>query len=107
MWMFDLLMGIHQLAFALASREKFAFQGVDAIKWTHTVMPFGPTNGPATFITCIHDLDCVWKEHACSHGIPIDDDTNNKIIVDDIVSWARQLEYTPRRPRARRRARQI
>ena len=57
------------------------------------MMLFGPTNGPETFITFIHDLDCVWKEHACLNGIPIDDDTNSKIIVDNIVSLARQLEY--------------
>ena len=56
-------------------------------------MPFGPTNGPATFITFIHDLDSVWKEHARSNGIPIDDNTNTKIIVDDIFSWAQHLEY--------------
>ena len=93
LWMFDSPMGFHQLAVALASREKLAFQGVDGIKWTYTVMPFGPTNGPATFITFIHDLDSVWKEHARSNGIPIDDETNTKIIVDDIVSWSRHLEY--------------
>jgi len=40
MWMFDLPMGFHQLAVALASREKLAFQGVDGIKWTYTVVPF-------------------------------------------------------------------
>ena len=57
-------------------------------------MPFGPINGPATFITFIHDLNCVWKEHACLKVILIDDETNTKIIVDDIISWARQLEYT-------------
>ncbi len=56
-------------------------------------MPFGPTHGPATFITLIHDLDRVWKEEARSNGIPIDDDTNTEIIVDDIVSWAHLLEY--------------
>ena len=56
-------------------------------------MPFGPTNGPATFITIIHDLDSVWKELAHSIGKSIDDDTNTKIIVDDIVSWSRHLEY--------------
>ena len=91
--MFDLPMGFHQLAVLLASCEKLAFQGVDAIKWTYTVMPSGPTNGPATFITFIHDLDSVWKELARSNGIPIDDNTNTKIIVDDILSWARQIEY--------------
>ena len=59
MWMFDLPMGFRQLAVSLASIEKLAFEGVDAIKWTYTVIPFGPTNGPATFITFIHDLDSV------------------------------------------------
>jgi len=51
-------------------------------------MPFGPTNGPATFINFIHDIDSIWKELAKSHGITIDDDTNTRIIVDDIVNWA-------------------
>ena len=84
--MFDFPMGFYQLAVALASQEKLAFQGVDGIKWTYTVMPIGPTNGPETVITFIHDLDSVWKEHARSNGIPIDDDTNTKIIINDIVS---------------------
>jgi hypothetical protein len=64
---------------------------VDAIKWTHTVMPFGPTNGPATFINFIHDIDSVWKDEAQKQGIPINKDTNTKIIVDDIVSWAKHV----------------
>jgi hypothetical protein len=85
MWMFDAPMGYHQLAVSLASQEKLAFQGVDAIKWTYTVMPFGP-NGPATFINFIHDINSIWKELAKKHGLTIDDDTNNRIIVDDIVS---------------------
>jgi hypothetical protein len=38
--MFDAPMGYHQLAVALASQDKLAFQGVDAIKWKYTVMPF-------------------------------------------------------------------
>jgi hypothetical protein len=50
-------MGYHQLAIALASQEKLAFQGPVAIKWTYTAMPFGPTDGPATFITFIHNID--------------------------------------------------
>jgi hypothetical protein len=50
-WLFDAPMGYHQLAVALASQEKLAFQGPDAIKWTYRVMPFGPTNGPTTFKT--------------------------------------------------------
>ena len=81
-------MGYHQLIVERASQEKLAFQGVDAIKWTYTVMPFGPTNGPATFINFIHDVDSIWKELAKSHGIIINNDTNTRIIVDDIVNWA-------------------
>jgi hypothetical protein len=52
-WLWNAPMGYHQLAVALASQEKLAFQGPDAIKWTYTVMPLGPTNGPATFISFI------------------------------------------------------
>ena len=52
-WLFDAPMGYHQLSVAPASQEKLAFQGPDAIKWTYRVMPFGPTNSPATFINFI------------------------------------------------------
>ncbi len=52
-WLWDAPMGYHQLAIALASQEKFAFQGPNAIKWAYTVMPFGPTDGPATFINFV------------------------------------------------------
>jgi hypothetical protein len=64
MWMFDLPTGYHQLAVSPESQEKLAFQEVDDIKWTYTVMPFEPTNGPATFITFIHDVNSIWKELA-------------------------------------------
>jgi hypothetical protein len=84
--MFDAPMGYHQLAIALACQEKLAFQGVDAIKWTYMVMPFGPANKPATFINFIHDINSVWKELTKQHGITVDDDTNTKIIVNNIVS---------------------
>jgi hypothetical protein len=77
MWMFDLLMGYHQLAVS----------PVDAIKWTYTVMPFGPTNGPAIFITFIHGVNSIWKELAKQNSLPINTDMNTCIIVDDIVSW--------------------
>ncbi len=50
LWLFDVPFGYHQLAVALSSQEKLAFEGPDAIKWTYTVMPFGPTNGLDTFI---------------------------------------------------------
>ena len=79
-------MGYHQLAVALASQEKLAFQGPNAIKWTYTVMPFSPTNRPVTFITFIHDINSQWKAMAQQKGLIIDDDTNTKIIVNDIFS---------------------
>ncbi len=88
MWMFDVPMGYHQLAVEKSSQEKLAFQGVDAIKWTYTIMPFGPTNGLATIINFIHDIDSVWKEEAQRQGVSINNDTNMKIIVNDIVSLA-------------------
>jgi hypothetical protein len=53
LWLFDTPSRYHQLAVALSSQKKLAFQGPDAFKWTYTVMPFGPTNGPATFINFI------------------------------------------------------
>ena len=93
-WMFDAPMGYHQLAVALASQDKLAFKGVDAIKWKYTVMPFGPTNGPATFINFIYDINSVWQKLATERGVQIDEDTNTKIIVDDIVSYAKQVQDT-------------
>jgi hypothetical protein len=91
-WLWDALMGYHQLVVALASQEKLAFQGPDAIKWTQSVMPFGPMNGPVTFINFIHDVDSQWKVLAQQSGLVIDDDTNTKIIVNDIFSWSDLLE---------------
>jgi hypothetical protein len=91
-WLWDAPMGYHQLAVALASQEKLAFQGPNAIKWTYTVMPFGPMNRSATLINFIHDVDSQWKVLAQQSGLVIDDDTNTKIIVDNIFSWSDFLE---------------
>ena len=83
--------GYHQLRVALESRLKLAFQGPYAIKWTYNVMPFGPTNGPATFINCAHDICSVWQELARSKGVPIGNSCNTRIIVDNLsigeVTW--------------------
>ena len=87
-WLMDAPMGYHQMKVAENSSEKMAFQGTDAIKWTYNVMPFGPVNCPATFIMFIHDMDANWKDLAKSKGIEIGDDTNTRIIVDNIFSFA-------------------
>ena len=84
--LFDAPSGYHQLAVENESQEKLAFQGPDAIKWTYPVMPFGPTNWPATFINMIYDVDSQWKALATSVGITVGDATDTRIIVDDIVS---------------------
>jgi hypothetical protein len=86
--MFDSPMGYHQLAVSPESHKKLAIQGVNAIKWTYTVMPFRPTNGPAFFITFIHDVDGIWKELAKQNGLPINNATITRIIVHGIISWA-------------------
>ena len=84
--MFDAPPGYHQLAVERASQEKLAFQGSDAIKWTYTIMPFGPTNGLATFISMSYDLNSQRKALATSVGITVGDNTNTRIIVNDIVN---------------------
>ena len=54
-------------------------------------MPFGPINGPSTFIAFIHNVDSTWKDLARSSGLTIDKDTNTNIIIDNILSWAKTL----------------
>jgi hypothetical protein len=86
LWLFDTPSGYHQLAVALESQKILAFQEPDAIKWTYMVMPFGPTNGPATFINLIYDANNQWKSLASLLGTMIGEDTNTQIIINDIVS---------------------
>lgn len=91
-WLQDAPSGYNQLAVAKSFREKLAFAVQNAIKYQYRVMPFGPVNGPVIFIAFMHDLDGTWKELAENLGITIDDDTNAKIIVDDIWSWAKCMD---------------
>jgi hypothetical protein len=55
-------------------------------------MPFGPVNGPSTFISFIHDMDGTLQDVARSLGLVINKDMNTTIILDNIVSWARQAD---------------
>ena len=91
MWLFDAPMVYHQIGVAANSQMKLAFAGPDATKWTYNVMPFGPVNGPSTFIAFIHNVDSMWKDLARLCGLTIDEDTNTNIIVNDILSWAKTL----------------
>jgi hypothetical protein len=86
MWMSDAPQGYHQIGVEENSQAKLAFAGLDATKWTHYVMLFGPVNGPAVFIALIHNVDSTWKSLATLHGVIINEDTNTNTIVDDIVS---------------------
>jgi hypothetical protein len=90
-WMWDAPQGYHQIHVTKDSQEKLAFAGPNATKWTYNVMPFSLVNGPFTFIAFIHDMNGTWQELACSLGLNINEDMNTTIIVDDIVSWAKQV----------------
>ncbi len=45
------------------------------------------------FINFIYDINSVWKELAQECGVPINDNMNTKIIVNNIVSWAKVLDF--------------
>jgi hypothetical protein len=97
-WLDDAPMGYHQISASKATQEKLALQGPDAIKWTYNLMPFGPTNGPATFVAMIHGLDRVWKGIAVLEGLTIGRCIDTTIIVDDILNWAKDwggAQYSP------------
>jgi hypothetical protein len=91
-WLYDAPMGYHQILVSPETQEKLTFQGPDAMKWTYTVMPFGPTNGPATFITMIHDIDSVLKELASKSGLAVGRSVDTKIIVDHILNFLRTFK---------------
>jgi hypothetical protein len=91
MWLYGAPSGYYQLTLALASQEKLAFQWPDTIKWTYTVMPFGPTNGPVTFVNFIYNIDSQWKLLAHNNGINIKDNANTCIVIDNIVSHGKDL----------------
>jgi hypothetical protein len=50
-------------------------------------MPFGPVNGPVTFIAFMHDMDSCWKDVATARGVPINDNNNTRMIVDDLFNY--------------------
>ena len=60
--------------------------------YTCNVMPFGPVNNPATFITFTHAIGSVWTDLACLQGLAINDNTNFTITVDDIFLGHKQCQ---------------
>jgi hypothetical protein len=45
------------------------------------------------FINFIYDINSIWKELAKSRGVPVDDTTNTRIIIDNIDSWSSNEDY--------------
>ena len=72
--------------------SQVAFAGPDATKWTYEVVPFGPVIGLQIFLTFIHGMNSTWKVSIKSKEVSIGNDTNTRIIVDNILSWASELE---------------
>ena len=87
-WLLDAISGYNQIRVAKSSQCKLAFAGPEASKYTWTVLPFGPVNGPVIFVVFIHDLDSTWQDLARTRGIVFDPKTGTTIIVDDVFSWA-------------------
>ena len=56
--------------------------------FTYGVMPFGPVNGPNSFIRMMFNINREWQVMATNNGVTIDDDTHTKIIVDGCFNWA-------------------
>jgi hypothetical protein len=57
-------------------------------------MPFGPTNGPATIVNLIYNIDSQSKLLVRDNSININNDTNTRIIIDDIVSHGKDLSMS-------------
>ena len=92
-WLMDAISGYNQLKVVTEqSQEKLAFAGPDCTKYTYTVMPFGPINGPVIFIVFIHDMNSTWNELARRRGLTLDTGTNTRVIIDDIFSWAQTFD---------------
>ena len=66
-WLLDAISGYNQICVAKSSQIKLAFTGPDYSKYTYTVVPFGPVNGPVIFIVFINDLNSTWQDLAHNH----------------------------------------
>ena len=87
-FLLDCPQGFHQIGVNKRSRMKLAFAGPDAMIFTYNVMPFGPVNGPSCFIAMMFDMRHEWQQLARSRGVKIDENTDTKVIVDDLFNHA-------------------
>ena len=84
----DCPMGYHQVEVNARSREKLAFSGPNASMYTYRVMPFGTVNVPPIFIGMMFDMKFEWQTLSKLRGVAINEDTNTKIIVDNLLNHA-------------------
>ena len=109
----DAKQGYHQIRVKETDKEKLAFFAPDGVKYTYTVMPFGPTNVPAYYTYMMHQLEKEWdklflqllrKEGTQDVAILIESivkitiDTKrltigSKIIIDDILAFGNMMKY--------------
>jgi hypothetical protein len=59
-------------------------------------MPFGPVNGPAIFVEFMHDVDSTWKSLAQARSIDLNDSTNTRIIINNVLSHATSFALAKR-----------
>ena len=64
------------------------FAGPGASMYTYGAMPFGPVNGLEIFISMMFDINTEWQDLAVKNSATINEDTNSKLIVDDVFSHA-------------------
>jgi hypothetical protein len=84
----DCRQGFHQISIRHSDQEKNAFFTPDGDKECFTVVPFGPTNGPATYTAMMFELRLEWialfKEMHPEHAELTAD---SRCVIDDILNW--------------------
>ena len=88
----DAMQGFHQIAVDPQSQEKLAFWGPDGRKYTYTVLPFGPMNGPSVYSAIMTILREDWNKLAAER-IPASVRYGDKNIIDDILLWSTDVTH--------------
>ena len=85
---FDANSGYHQISCTRRASDKLAFFGPDFQKWTWTVMPFGPRNGPAVYITFMNEQIRTWFQIARHTPLLNEAFIDCCQIIDDTLMWS-------------------